>query len=131
MFPHLITIGSFSLPSYGALVALAFLVALWMASRFAKERGMSSERVVNLGVYCALAGMAGAKLLMIALDPELRSHPAEIFSLGVLQSTGIFFGGFFAALVFAWVYMRLQGVPGVAASDVFGPRLPPGPGLWR
>ena len=102
MFPRLFQIGSFTLPTYGVLVAAAFLVALSMASHFAKQRGLSSEKVVNLGVYCALAGMLGAKLLMIALDPDLRSHPAEIFSLATLQSAGIFFGGFILALVFAF-----------------------------
>ena len=131
MFPRLLTIGSFSLPAYGALVALAFLVALGMASRFAKQRGLNSERIVNLGVYCALAGMGGAKLLMIALDPELRSHPAEIFSLSVLQSAGIFFGGFIAALVFAYFYMRSQGLPVLATSDLFAPGLALGHGIGR
>ena len=131
MFPHLITIGSFSLPSYGVLVALAFLVALALASKFAGQRGMSSEKVVNLGVYCALAGMAGAKLLMIALDPEYREHPAEIFSLAVLQSAGIFFGGFIAALVFAYFYMRAQKLPVLATSDVFAPGLALGHGIGR
>src|SRR3984957_2996241 len=101
MFPRLFHIGSFSLPTYGLLVALAFLTALWMASRFAKEKGINSEKVVNLGVYCALAGMLGAKVLMIALDPEFRTHPGEIFSLATLQSAGIFFGGFILAVVFA------------------------------
>ncbi len=36
MYPKLISIGDFFLPTYGVLVAIAFLVALWMASRLAK-----------------------------------------------------------------------------------------------
>ena len=31
MFPKLFQIGQFALPTYGLLVAVAFLVALWMA----------------------------------------------------------------------------------------------------
>lgn len=131
MFPQLIHIGSFSLPTYGVLVALAFLAALSMASHFAKLRGVSSEKIVNLGVYCALAGMLGAKLLMIALDPDLRSHPSEIFSMATLQSAGIFFGGFILALVFAFVYMRKQGLPVLATSDIFAPGLAIGHGIGR
>ena len=80
MFPRLIQIGSYTLPTYGVLVAIAFLVALAMASRFAKQRGLDKEKVVNLGVYCALVGMLGAKLLMIALDPEYRAHPGRFFA---------------------------------------------------
>src|SRR5665213_570904 len=129
MFPRLIQIGSFSVPTYGVLVALAFLLALSLASRFAKQRGINSEKVVNVGVYCGLAGMLGAKILMIALDPELRDHPAEIFSLATLQSAGIFFGGFILALVFAVFYMRAQKLPVLATSDIFAPGLAIGHGI--
>jgi phosphatidylglycerol---prolipoprotein diacylglyceryl transferase len=131
MFPRLIQFGGFSLPTYGVLVAAAFLVALAMASRFAKQRGIDGEKVVNLGVYCALTGMLGAKILMIALDPEFRAHPGEIFSLATLQSAGIFFGGFILAVVFAIFYMRAQGLPVLATSDVFAPGLAIGHGIGR
>ena len=131
MFPKLFQIGQFALPTYGLLVAVAFLVALWMASRFAAERGLNQEKIVNLGVYCALMGMLGAKVLMIALDPEYRANPAEIFSLSTLQSAGIFYGGFIAALVFAWFYMQRQGLPVLASSDLFAPGLALGHGIGR
>jgi phosphatidylglycerol:prolipoprotein diacylglycerol transferase len=131
MFPKLFQIGSFSMPTYGLLVAAAFLMALWLTSRFAKERGMNSENVVNLGVYCALVGMLGAKILMIALDPEYRAHPGEIFTLATLQSAGIFFGGFIAALAFAVVYMYRQKMPVLATCDIFAPGVAIGHGIGR
>jgi phosphatidylglycerol:prolipoprotein diacylglycerol transferase len=131
MFPRLFQIGGFSLPTYGVLVAIAFLTALGMASRFAKQRGLNSEKIVNLGVYCALMGMLGAKLLMIALDPEFRSHPGEIFSLATLQSAGIFFGGFVLAFVFAMLYMKRQKLPVLATCDIFAPGVAIGHGIGR
>jgi phosphatidylglycerol:prolipoprotein diacylglycerol transferase len=131
MFPRLVHIGSFSLPTYGVLVALAFLAALWLASKFAQMRGISKEKVVNLGVYCALVGMLGAKVLMIALDPEYRAHPLEVFSLETLQSAGIFFGGFILALVFAYFYMRRQQLPVLQTSDLFAPGVALGHGIGR
>jgi phosphatidylglycerol:prolipoprotein diacylglycerol transferase len=131
MLPRLFQIGSFSAPTYGLLVALAFLTALWMASRFAKQRGLNTEKIVNLGVYCALTGMLGAKVLMIVLDPEYRAHPGEIFSLATLQSAGIFFGGFILALVFAYFYMKKQGLPVWSTSDLFAPGLALGHGIGR
>src|SRR6185312_6185694 len=131
MLPHLFQIGGFSLPTYGALVAVAFLVALWMTSRFAKQRGLNSEKVVNLGVYCALVGMLGAKLLMIAMDPLYRTHPAEIFTRETLQSAGIFYGGFIAALAFAFVYMHVQKMPVLSTADLFAPGVALGHGIGR
>src|SRR5436190_1521559 len=131
MFPRLFEIGGFAVPSYGFLVAIAFLAALWLASKYAKERGLNSEKIVNLGVYCALTGMLGAKVLMIAMDPEFRNHPSEIFTLATLQSAGIFFGGFIGALIFAYFYMRAQGLPVLATCDIFAPGLALGHGIGR
>ncbi len=131
MLPYLFHIGSFAVPSYGLLVAAAFLSALWLASRFAKPRGLNHEKVVNLGVYCALMGMLGAKVFMIALDPDYRTHPLEIFSMATLQSAGIFFGGFITALVFSYFYMKSQGLPVLETADVFAPSLALGHGIGR
>jgi len=75
--------------------------------------------------------MLGAKLLMIALDPEYRAHPMDILSLATLQSAGIFYGGFIAALLFAYFYMRAQHLPVLATSDVFAPGLAIGHGIGR
>jgi phosphatidylglycerol---prolipoprotein diacylglyceryl transferase len=131
MLPKLIHFGSFFLPTYGVLVAAAFLTALWMTSKLAKEAGMNSEVVVNLGVYCALAGIVGAKALMIALDPAFRANPMEIFSLSTLQSAGIFYGGLIAALVTAYVYMTRSGLPVFKTADLFAPGLALGHGIGR
>jgi phosphatidylglycerol:prolipoprotein diacylglycerol transferase len=131
MLPWLIHIGSYQLPTYGVLVALAFIAALALASHFAKQRGLDKEKIVNLGVYCALVGMLGAKLLMIALDPNYRQHPSEIFTLDVLKSAGIFYGGFILAVVFAGFYIVRQGLPLYRTCDIFAPGLALGHGIGR
>jgi phosphatidylglycerol:prolipoprotein diacylglycerol transferase len=131
MLPKLIHFGSFFLPTYGVLVATAFLVGLWMTSRLAKAAGMNSDVIVNLGVYCALAGIVGAKVLMIALDPALRANPMEIFSLSTLQSAGIFYGGLVAALLMAYFYMKRHQLPVLKTADLFAPGLALGHGIGR
>lgn len=131
MLPWLIRIGSYSLPTYGVLVALAFIAALALASRYARRNGLNNEKIVNLGVYCALTGMLGAKVLMIAMDPVYREHPGQIFSLDTLQSAGIFFGGFIGAVVFAIAYMVVQKLPVLKTCDVFAPGIALGHSIGR
>ena len=76
MYPKLISIGGFFLPTYGLLVALGFLAALWMTGRLARRTGLNPDLVTNAGVYAALAGLAGAKLMMFLLDLSYyRAHP--------------------------------------------------------
>ena len=121
MFPEVFHIGGFFLPTYGLLVAVAFLTALWITGRLAKQSGLDQESVLNLGIYCALAGIVGAKVLMIVLDPAIRDNWREIFSLSTLQAAGIFYGGFVAALAMAIFYMRRRYLPVLKTMDAFAP----------
>ena len=131
MFPEVFRIGGFFLPTYGLLVAVAFLTALWVAGRLAEITGLNRESVVNLGIYCALAGIVGAKLLMIVLDPAIRDNWREIFSLSTLQAAGIFYGGFVAALVMAFLYMWRNELPAFKIADAFAPGLALGHAIGR
>jgi phosphatidylglycerol:prolipoprotein diacylglycerol transferase len=131
MLPKLIQIGSFYLPTYGLLVAVAFLTALWIAGKLGRMQGLSKDAIMNLGIYCALAGIVGAKVFMIVMDPYYRNNPMQVFTLSTLQSAGIWYGGFIAALVFAYFYMRTQGLPFLKTSDVFAPGLAIGHAIGR
>ena len=132
MFPKLIDTGSFFLPTYGVMVAIAFLVAIWLTGRLAAKAGLKSESVTNLAIYCALAGMAGAKLLMFVFDwRTYLLHPSEIFTISTLQAAGVYQGGLSLAIVFAIFYMRRTGLPGLATADVFAPGLAIGHAIGR
>src|SRR3954469_11123378 len=102
MLPYLFTIFGIHVPTYGLLVAIAYLTALALTARLARRSGLDSETVLNLGIYCAIAGIVGAKVLMIVVDfNEYARNPSLLFSLSTLQAAGIFYGGLIAALVTA------------------------------
>jgi phosphatidylglycerol---prolipoprotein diacylglyceryl transferase len=132
VFPKLITIGDFYLPSYGLFVAFGFLAGLWLASRLAARQGLDSARVSDLAIYCALAGLAGAKLLMFVLNADYYSrHPGALFSIDTLLSAGVYHGGFLGALAFAWVYVRKTGLPWLRTADVLAPAVALGHAIGR
>jgi phosphatidylglycerol---prolipoprotein diacylglyceryl transferase len=132
MFPEIFHIGFFHLHTYGVLVAAGFLAALWMAGRLAQRDHLGSERVTNLGIYCALAALAGAKVMMILVDvPYYFSHPGEVFSFSTLQAGGVFYGGLIAALLVAWWYLRRARLPALRTADVFAPAIALGHGIGR
>ena len=132
MFPKLISIGSFYLPTYGVMVALAFLAGLGITVRLARRSGLNAELITNLAVYVALAGMLGAKILMIVFDwNRYMANPADIFSFATLQAAGVFQGGLILALVTAYLYIRRQGLPLLATSDAFAPGLALGHGIGK
>jgi len=132
MFPKIISIGDFFLPTYGLLVSAAFLTGLWVIVRLARRSGLETELVANLGLYCALSGLAGAKLLMVALDFDFyRNNPGEIFSLTTLRAAGVFYGGLVVALLTAWFYIRSKRLPGLKTLDVFAPAIALGHAIGR
>ncbi len=122
MLPKLFTIGNFFLPTYGLLVAAAFLLGLWITVRLAREARLPEERITNLVIYCALAGLAGAKLFMFFFDWKLYwNNPGEIFTWSTLRAAGVYQGGFLAAIVVAILYMRRTHLPVLRTCDVFSP----------
>jgi phosphatidylglycerol:prolipoprotein diacylglycerol transferase len=132
MFPELFRIGSFSQSTYGVLVTLGFLIGIWMAGRLGSKRGLDRDAVLNLGIYVALAALAGAKLLMILLDLGYYTrNPGEILSFATLQAGGVFYGGLIAALITAVFYMRRKKLPGLKTADVFAPAIALGHAIGR
>lgn len=132
MYPKLISIGSFYIPTYGVLVALGFLAGLAITMRLARRAGLNADKVMNLAVYCALAGIAGAKLFMILFDiRDYISNPGQIFTLATLQAAGVFHGGFLLALVVAMLYVRKQHLPALPVMDTFAPGVALGQAIGR
>lgn len=130
MYPEIFHI-SF-LHTYGVLVALAFLAGLAITTRLGKSAGLNAEAVTNLAVYCALAAIVGAKLMMFLVDFRYYSdHPDEVFSLSTLQAGGVFYGGLLAALGLAAWYMRRSRLPVLRTADVFAPGIALGHGIGR
>src|SRR5579864_9848322 len=122
MFPKLISIGNFFVPTYGTLVAIGFLLGLWVTVRLARRSKLPAEPVTNLAIYCALAGLAGAKLFMILFDfQDYWNGTRKLFSLETLQAAGVYQGGFLLAIVTAIFYMRRNRLPMLETCDVFAP----------
>lgn len=132
MLPKLIKVGSFFLPTYGVLVAIAFLVAIWVTTKLARREGLDTEKITNLALYCAIGGMAGAKLFMFFFDwRKYLSGEYKLFSMETLQAAGVFQGGLVVAVLVAVWYMRSSGLPGWRTADIFAPGIAIGHAIGR
>ncbi len=132
MHPKLIQFGDFFLPTYGVLVAIAFFAALQVTIRLASRRGLSKETVTNLAIYCALAGLAGAKLFMILFDfKDYLDGSRPFFSIATLQAAGVFQGGLIVAVIVAFWYMKRNGMPPMITADAFAPGVALGHAIGR
>lgn len=132
MFPKLISVGDVFLPTYGVMVALAFLAGLWVTVRLGQRAGLNTQKLQDLVVYCAITGLAGAKLLMFVFDwPYYAKNPGEMLSLSTLRAAGVYQGGFVLAVVFAIYYLRKNGMPVLKTMDAFAPGISLGHAIGR
>ncbi len=120
------------LPTYGVMIALAFVAAMAIAARLGERSGLDKERITNLGIYCALMGLLGAKLLMVLFDlPYFLGRPSELFSLNTLQAAGVFQGGLVLAVAFAFYYTHRYAMPWLTTFDAFAPGIAIGHAIGR
>lgn len=140
MYPKIFTIpafdlmgqhlGPFSLHTYGLLLVAALLAALWLAGRLAEKQGLDPQKVQDLGIASIIAGLVGAKLLLVLVDfDQYRMSPRAV--LDILQSGGVFYGGLLGGLPVAWWYIRRHGLPVLTTLDVLAPALALGQGIGR
>jgi phosphatidylglycerol---prolipoprotein diacylglyceryl transferase len=124
------TIGPLTLHTYGVLLAIAFITGLWVASRQAKAAGLDSARVTDMAVYVLIAGLVGAKILLVIVEWNYYSrNPRELLS--ILQSGGVFYGGLIGAFPVAWWYARKHGLPPWRTADVLAPAVALGQAIGR
>ena len=132
MFPKLISVGSFVLPTYGVPVVSGLIVGLMIAARLGQREGLEKDQVYNLGVYLALAGIIGSKAALIIQEWDYyRLNPSHLFSFATLQSGGIFYGGLIAAILTGVWYTRRSRLPFLKTADAFAPGVAVGHALGR
>jgi phosphatidylglycerol:prolipoprotein diacylglycerol transferase len=124
------TLGPLPVPTYGMLLAIAFLVGLWITARQARREGLDAGRITDMAVWVLIAGLVGAKAMLVAVDWRyFSSRPAELWSL--LQSGGVFYGGLLAGILVAWYYARRHGLPAWRTADVLAPGVVIGQAIGR
>lgn len=118
MHPVLFHIGSVLIPSYGALAAGGVLVALVLAQQTAQSTGISSTQIWNLCVIALFAALAGARLLLIAVNlRDIVRHPVWLLGLATVHHPVLAAAAALIGLISAWLYARWQRMPLLSTAD--------------
>ena len=126
MFPELFKIGSFPVNTYGVLLAVGMLLALYVAARLGARDGISKDRIYDLGLWTIVGGLIGSKVLM--LFTEKGSDP---FSLDFLRSGGVYYGGLIGGFLTVAVLIRLYKLDFWKVADAFAPGVALGQAIGR
>jgi phosphatidylglycerol:prolipoprotein diacylglycerol transferase len=130
MFPRLIQIGSFYLPTYGVILAIAYLVGIWMLRRKARAEGLPEQKIFDFSLYVLAAAILGAKALLVIVEwRRYASNPRSLVE--VLRSGGVFYGGLIAATTVGIWYMKKHRLPAWKVADMGAPSIALGEAIGR
>ncbi len=130
MYRILFNIGSFPIYSYGAMIALAFIVGILLAMKEAKRIGENPERILDLSLYVILGALIGGRLgyVIFYLDYYLK-NPIKIFYFR--QGGLAFLGGFILAFILGSWYVLRNKLSFWKYTDIAAPSLALGIGIAR
>ncbi len=116
MYPELFRIGNFPINTYGVLLAIGLMLALFAAARLGARDGIPKERIYDLGLWTILGGLVGSKILMFFTEDNVN-----VFSLDFLRSGGVYYGGFLGGLVTLVFLIRFYKINFWKVADAFAP----------
>ena len=129
MHPELFRIGPLVINSYGLMLALAFIVGLFLAIKKAEKKRIGSNIIVNLAFIVMISAIIGSRLFYVLFHLEefkgrwvytfLPIQPDGSIGLGGL----IFLGGFLGALLSGGIYLYKKKISFLKVVDSVAPSL--------
>jgi phosphatidylglycerol:prolipoprotein diacylglycerol transferase len=110
----------FKLHTYGVMIALGFVVAIYLAVRQAKREFIDPNVVLDLAFWILIAAMVGSRVLFIIVNAgDYIADP--VLLLKVWQGGLVFYGGFIGAVAASWYYCHRRGISFFRISDLLIP----------
>ncbi len=122
MFPELFQLGPVHLRSYGAMLAVAFLVGTFLALREARRLRLDEDRLVTVILAALVSGVLGARLLYVF--EHIEHFQREWGSVFALWQGGLtLYGGIVAGTLGGLLTARRLGQPMWVVADALTPSL--------
>ncbi len=131
MHQYLFFIGSFPVRSYGLVISLSIILSTGVAYFLAKKDGRWADHIVDLGLYCGLAGLLGARLWDVFFFDwgYYSAHLTQIFD--VWQGGMAIQGGVFLGTITGIIYAKKHNIPVLELMDLLAPAIIFGQSLGR
>jgi len=118
MHQYLFFIGDFPIRAYGLVLLTSIILATGIAYFLAKQDGRWHQHIIDMGVYCGLAGIVGARLWdVFFFDWDYySSHLLEIpfvWQGGMAIQGGVVFGA-----IVGYIYTKKHGIDTWAFADI-------------
>ena len=130
MYPVLVQLGTFELRSYGIIVALSFILGLWLSVKEANRNGLDPGLIQDFAFYALIGGIIGARIYFVVFSNPayFLQKPWEIVAVwhGGISIIGALIGGLVTAIWYCrrkklsfWRFADTLA-PGVALGQAAG-----------
>jgi len=141
MHPSIITIGSFTIRSYGLMLAIGFLSGITFAAWRAKKAGENPDHIYNLSVWIVISSLLGARLYYVITHYyefraeeslpflnrffiEIKNMFWPVSSSGQIGISGlVLYGGLIAGTLAAAIYLYAHKLNVYRYLDLIAPSL--------
>lgn len=130
MYPIICKIGPFTVYSYGLMLAIAFMVSLYLLSLKAKELDFDLSKIHNLAFIFLFFGIIGARLLYVILNFDY--YIGNLREAIMLHRGGLsWFGALFLGSAAGIIYINKKGLSVYRTLDLIIPFVALGQAIGR
>lgn len=111
------SVGGFQIYWYGVIIALGFFLGVLYVSRRAKRFGVDPDRLMDIVLVGALAGIIGARLYYVIFSWD--TYKDDLLSVFNLRTGGLaIYGGIIGALLAGVIMCRVRRVKTLPCLDL-------------
>lgn len=115
-----ISVGALTVTWHGLMIAVGIVAGGWLATLYARERGLRREPIVDLIVIVAVAGIVGARLFYLAEHGDLLRPGEWLGTLGFSIYGAVILGPAAAAAYMRWRGLGMRYLDALAAGFPLG-----------
>lgn len=131
MHQYLFFIGDFPIRAYGLVLSLSIILATGVAYFLAKQDGRWHSHIVDMGIYCGVGGIIGARLWDVFFFDwaYYQNHLTELFN--VWQGGMAIQGGVILGVIVGIIYTKRHNIDTWSMADIMAPAIILGQALGR
>jgi phosphatidylglycerol:prolipoprotein diacylglycerol transferase len=121
--PIILELGPLKIHAYGAMLAVAFVVGMWLASREARRLGEDPEQVSNISFWIILSAIVGSRLFHVVVFWHELAEPRLLSAFKIWEGGLVYYGGLLFAVTASVVYCRVKNFDFWQMGDIIAPSI--------
>jgi phosphatidylglycerol---prolipoprotein diacylglyceryl transferase len=106
------------------MMAVAFLLGLWTASRRGLRDGISAEQITDIGPWLIIGGIVGARTFHVVTYWHEEYARKSIWEIFMVHHGGlVYYGGLVGASLGCILYVRWKKIPLWKMADILAPSI--------